>query len=76
MSDDTFGYDEDDDNDEDDEDDEDGDDFSTSVMYWNLKFLHMTDFVLHLYIGDIGDKYQVCTTDTNWLLSAINNFFI
>jgi len=25
-------------------------DFFTSVMYWNLKFLHMTDFFLHLYI--------------------------
>ena len=32
-------------------------DFSTSVMYRNLKFLHMTDF---FSTGLARDKYEVC----------------
>ena len=34
-------------------------DFSTFVMYRNLRLLHMAYF-LHRYIPDIPDKYQVC----------------
>ena len=33
-------------------------DFSTSVMFRNQKFLHMTDLFVHRYFGD---KYEVCS---------------
>ena len=37
-------------------------DFSTSIMYRNLKFLHMTDFFLHGHRPWVRDKYQ------NWIM--------